>query len=594
VTAILGLNAYHGDAAAALVVDGELVAAAEEERFNRVKHCAGFPALAARWCLEDAGLEPGHLDHIAIGRDPRANLGAKARRLATRPPSLAFARSRARNASRVGGGGVRSALASALGVPESSLTAAVHPVEHHRAHAASAFFASPFDEAAVLTLDGFGDFASTMLAAGSGNRLAVLGRVLFPHSLGIFYTALTQWLGFPNYGDEGKVMGLAPYGDPERHLAAMRKIARSENGSFRLGLEYFTHHTRGVEMTWGDGSPTVGRIFSSRLEDELGPARSPAEELATRHIDVAAALQARLEELVLELTESLAAITSSPNLCLAGGVALNAVANGRIRPETRFEELYVQPAAGDSGTAVGAALDVWCSTLGRPRGPAMRHAYYGPSYDDDAVASALATAGVDGERLDDDSLFRLVAERIAAGDVVGWFQGRMELGPRALGNRSILADPRSREMKDVLNARVKHREPFRPFAPSVLAERTAEWFDQSYTSPFMVLVYDVLPDKRELVPAITHVDGTGRLQTVEESASPRYHRLISEFDRLTGVPMLLNTSFNESEPIVTSPADALETFAKTRIDLLVLGNYVVRRSASAYAESSEPAASVHE
>jgi carbamoyltransferase len=592
VTAILGLNAYHGDAAAALVVDGELVAAAEEERFNRTKHCAGFPALAARWCLEDAGLEPAQLEHVAIGRDPLANLGAKLRRLASRPPSVSFARSRARNASRVRGGGIRSSLAAALGVSESSLTATVHAVEHHRAHAASAFFASPFDQAAVLTLDGLGDFASTMLAVGNGNRLDITGRVLFPHSLGIFYTALTQWLGFPHYGDEGKVMGLAPYGDPERYLEAMRKIARSENGLFRLGLEYFTHHTKGVEMTWRDGSPTVRSIFSPRLEQELGPARSTAEELATRHIDVAAALQARLEELVLELAGALAISTGSPNLCLAGGVALNAVANGRIRPETRFEELYVQPAAGDSGTAVGAALDVWCSTLGKPRGAAIRHAYYGPAYDDGAVESALA--GVEAERLGDNALFRLVAKRLAAGDVVGWFQGRMELGPRALGNRSILADPRSREMKDVLNARVKHRESFRPFAPSVLAERTGEWFAQSYTSPFMVLVYEVLPEKRKLVPAITHVDGTGRLQTVHEAASPRYHRLISEFDRLTGVPMLLNTSFNESEPIVMSPDDALETFAKTRIDLLVLGNYVVRRSASAYAESSEPAASAHE
>ncbi len=593
-TAILGLNAYHGDAAAALVVDGVLVAAAEEERFNRVKHCAGFPALAARWCLEDAGIEPAQLDHVAIGRDPRANLAAKLRRVATRPPSLSFARSRARNASRVGDSGVRAALAAALQVPESSLGATLHPVEHHRAHVASAYYVSPFDEAAVLSLDGFGDFASAMTARGHAHNLEVTGRVLFPHSLGLFYTAVTQWLGFPHYGDEGKVMGLAPYGDPERHLPAMRRIALVHGDYFRLALEYFSHHRRGVEMTWEDGSPTVGRVFSQRLEAELGPARRAGEELSSRHIDAAAALQARLEELVLHVTSSLAASSGSRNLCLAGGVALNAVANGRIRPETAFDELWVQPAAGDSGTAVGAAYSVWHNTLERPRTFAMKHAYTGPAYDEPELAAALAAAGLEGERLDDDTLFARVAERLAAGGVVGWFQGRMELGPRALGNRSILADPRSAGMKDVLNARVKHREPFRPFAPSLPSEAAGDWFDQDYPSPYMVLVYGVLPAKRGLVPAITHVDGTGRLQTVDEDANPRYRRLLREFEARTGVPILLNTSFNESEPIVMSPEHAIETFKKTRIDVLVLGNYVVLRDASAYAESSDSVATAHE
>ena len=593
-TAILGLNAYHGDAAAALVVDGELVAAAEEERFNRVKHCAGFPALAARWCLEDAGIAPGQLDHVAIGRDPRANAAAKLRRVLTRPPSLAYAGARARNASHVGRGGIRRELAAALGVPEGSLQATVHAVEHHQAHVASAFFVSPFDEAAVLTVDGFGDFTSTMLATGRGNRFEVTGRVLFPHSLGIFYTAITQWLGFPNYGDEGKVMGLAPYGDPDRFLPAMRRIVSTEDGLFRLALEYFTHDKKGVEMTWEEGSPTVGRIFSPQLEQELGPARIADEELTERHNDAAAALQRRLEEMILHLATSLATGTGSRNLCLAGGVALNAVANGRIRPETPFEEIYVQAAAGDSGTAVGAAFHVWNQTLRSPRRFVMAHAYTGPAYDDAAIEGALAAAALPHERLDDEVLYRTVAERLAAGDVVGWFQGRMELGPRALGNRSILADPRRSEMKEILNARVKHREPFRPFAPSVRAEATGEWFDQSYTSPFMVLVYDVRPEKRALVPAITHIDGTGRLQTVEESASPRYYRLIGEFERQTGVPILLNTSFNENEPIVMSPAQALETFAKTRIDLLVLGNYVVRRDAASSAATSESVAAAHE
>ncbi len=592
--AILGLNAYHGDAAAALVIDGELVAAAEEERFNRVKHCAGFPALAARWCLEDAGIGPGELTHVAIGRDPRANAGAKIRRLLRHPPSSSYVRSRLSNATRVGSRDVRASLANALGAPSSSLSAQFHSVEHHQAHIASAFFVSPFDSAAVLSVDGFGDFTSTMLAIGHGNRFEVLDRVLFPHSLGIFYTAITQWLGFPHYGDEGKVMGLAPYGDPEQFLPQMRELVRTDGGLFQLDLAYFTHHTKGVEMTWDNGSPTIGRIFSERLESLLGPARAPGTELSDAQTNVAAALQARLEEVYLHVVGGLAERTGSQALCLAGGVALNAVANGRIRRETPFDDLYVQPAAGDSGTAVGAAYHVWNQQLGRPRGFVMTSAYTGPQYDDAACGTALSAAGLSGEHLDDDTLYSAVAERIAAGDVVGWFQGRMEFGPRALGNRSIVADPRRHDMKDILNARIKQREPFRPFAPSILAESTADWFDQSYTSPFMVLVYDVLPEKRDSVPAITHIDGTGRLQTVEEGSNERYYRLISEFARLTGVPIVLNTSFNENEPIVMTPEQAIETFSKTHIDVLVLGNYIVRRDASSYATSNDSIAAAHE
>jgi carbamoyltransferase len=595
VPSILGLNAYHGDAAAALVVDGTLVAAAEEERFNRVKHCAGFPSLAAEWCLSEAGIGAGDLDYVAIGRDPRANGSAKLVRLVTRPPSLSYLSGRLKNARKVGRSDLGAALAGALGVPRGSLRATFHPVEHHRAHAASAYLVSPFDRAAVLSIDGFGDFCSTMLAAGEGTRLEILDRVLFPHSLGLFYTAVTQWLGFPNYGDEGKVMGLAPYGDPMRYAEEMREVVETTpEGLFRLNLGYFTHGREGVAMTWKSGSPEIGRVFSTQLERLLGPAREPGTELAGRHHDVAAALQLRLEEVVLHLVGSLANRTTARALCLAGGVALNAVANGRILAETAFGELYVQPAAGDSGTAIGAAFSVWNEQLGHGRRQVMHHAYTGPAYDEQALANALSVSGLSEERLDDDALYPAVAEALAAGAVVGWFQGRMEMGPRALGNRSILADPRRPEMKDVLNARVKHREPFRPFAPSIRAEATGDWFDQSYPSPFMVLVYHLLPGKRELVPAITHVDGTGRLQTVEQEANPRFYRLLGEFERLTGVPILLNTSFNENEPIVMSPEQAIETFRKSRIDLLVLGNYVVRRDASAYSSRNEALATGQE
>ena len=577
-TAILGLNAFHGDAAAALILDGELVVAAEEERFNRVKHCAGFPELAARWCLEDAGLEPGDLDHVAVSRDPKANLGRKLLRTIRHGASARYLKARLENAAKVRD--VRSALARALDVSPDALRAEVHNVEHHQAHVASAFFVSPFERAAVLSVDGFGDFASTMLAVGRGNRFEVLDRVLFPHSLGIFYTALTQWLGFPKYGDEGKVMGLAPYGDPEAQLARMRDLVRVDGDLFELGLDYFTHDKEGVDMTWDEQTPTIGRIFSDRMVEAFGPAREPRTELERRHEDVAAGLQAMLEEAYLHLVQALWERTREPALCLAGGVALNAVANGRIRPETPFEDVYVQPAAGDSGTAVGAAYWVWNQALGRPRGFVMEHAYTGPEYSDEECAAAARAGGFEPERLDDDRLFGEVARAIEAGDVVGWFQGRMEFGPRALGNRSIVVDPRRADMKDILNARIKHREPFRPFAPSILAEATGDWFEQDYTSPFMVLVYKTKAERRAQIPAVNHVDDTGRLQTVEERVSPRYHRLISEFARLTGVPVVLNTSFNENEPIVMTPGQAVDTFAKTKMDLLVLGNQVVRRNAA--------------
>jgi carbamoyltransferase len=583
VTAILGLNAYHGDAAAALVVEGKLVCAAEEERFNRVKHYAGFPEAAAAWCLADAGLSASDLDHVAIGRDPKANIGHKVLRTLLHGASPRYLKARLENAARVRD--VKGELEQALGA---EVAAELHHVEHHQAHVASAFFVSPFEDAAILSVDGFGDFASTMLAEGRGSSFRVLDRVLFPHSLGIFYTAVTQWLGFPQYGDEGKVMGLAPYGTP-RFVEEMRGIVHPRGELFELGLDFFVHDKEGVDMTWDGQTPTIGRLFSERMEEAFGPAREPTAPLSSLHEDVAASLQAVLEEVYLHLVRGLWERTRNPRICLAGGVALNAVANGRIRPETPFEDVFVQPAAGDSGIAVGAAYHVWNKVLGQPRSFVMDHAYTGPGYSDEEYADALDAAGLAAGRLDDTELYAHVADRIAQGDVVGWFQDRMEFGPRALGNRSIVADPRREDMKDILNARIKHREPFRPFAPSVLAEATGEWFEQDYPSPYMVLVYKTRPDKRELVPGINHVDDTGRLQTVTESTSPRYYRLIKEFERRTGVPIVLNTSFNENEPIVMTPEQAVETFRKTRMDLLVLGNYVVRRLGGRPEEAAEPA-----
>ena len=574
-TAILGLNAYHGDAAAALVVDGDLVCAAEEERFNRIKHCAGFPSRAAAWCLEDAGLEASDLDHVAVGRDPKAHLWRKAAWMLRHGVRRGFVADRLGTVARMRA--VGDELAVALGVERTELQARLHHVEHHLAHAASAFFASPFEDAAILSVDGFGDFTSTLLAAGRGSSLRALARVHFPHSLGIVYTTLCHWLGFPKYGDEGKVMGLAPYGEPI-HLDRMRELVLRDDGLFRLRLDYFRHQ-RGIEMTWDAGTPTIGIELSERLLGAFGRPRAPGAELEQRHEDVAASLQALLEELYLGVLDALWVRTRSDSVCLAGGVALNAVANGLVREQTPFREVFVQPAAGDSGTAIGAALYVWNQTLGRERRFVMHDAYTGPAYSNDDCAAAIRAAGLAGQFLPDDELFPRVAEAVADGRVVGWFQGRMEIGPRALGNRSIVVDPRRPEMKDVLNARIKHREPFRPFAPSVLAEATGDWFEDDYPSPFMVLVSRVRPEKRAEIPAVVHVDGTGRLQTVEHDVAPRYWRLLKELERLTGVPVVLNTSFNENEPIVMTPEQALDCFQRTRMDVLVLENHVVTRRA---------------
>lgn len=577
---ILGINAYHGDASAAVMVDGEVVAAVEEERFSRQKHQAGFPELAVRWVLDQVGAGPDDIDHVAVSRNPLANLKDKITWTARHRPTIASLKARASNTNSIMG--VPEALAAALGTDTKRLRATFHRVEHHRSHIASAFFCSPYDEATCMSLDGMGDFTSTMWGRGVHHRFDATGSVKFPHSLGIYYTAFTQFLGMPNYGDEYKLMGLSATGEP-RFMDELREVLVIDDGDlgYKLNLDYFIHHDKGVDMTWASGSPKLGPMFSEKMIERFGPAAVPRSEPSERDRDLAASVQLHLEEVELELLRRLHTRVPSPRLVLAGGVALNCVVNGRIREETPFEDVWVQPAANDSGTSIGAALWVWNEVLGQPRKWEMTHCYFGPEYGEDACRKALEAAGVDdAKRLDDAELYDFVAERIADGAIVGWYQGRVEMGPRALGNRSIVCDPRRPDMKDILNARIKHREAFRPFAPSILEETVGEWFEDDYPSPYMLMAYSVQPDKRDQVPAITHIDGTGRLQTVTREQNERYYELISAFHRRTGVPILVNTSFNDNEPIVTRPEEAVDCFLRTRMDVLVLGNLVVDRGSS--------------
>jgi carbamoyltransferase len=578
---ILGINAYHANAAAAILVDGRLIAAVEEERLNRVKYAAGLPSRAIQFCLDQAGAKLTEVDHIAIPRDPWARLGTKLR-YAIRMPKFALERARVMKQF----AGVREDLAAAFQISPDEIRAQFHRIEHHTAHLASAYFVSPFDSAAVLSADGLGDFASSMCALGEGPKMRVLGEVTFPHSLGMYYTALTQYLGFWKFGDEYKVMGLAAYGEPE-FLDEFRQIVRADGPlSFRLGLDYFTHQSQGADMTWRDASstPVLGRIFSPYLEKRLGPTRKAEEPLTQRHYNLAASMQAALEEVLVSYWNGLAEASGQKVLCLAGGVAFNCVANAKVFDATPFERVYVQPAAGDAGLSVGAAFVVNHQVLRRPRGFTMDHAYWGPEFSMDEIRQVVrhgeATADAEIAEVDEDVLVQTTARHIAAGKIVGWFQGAAEWGPRALGNRSILADPRRPEMKDILNRRIKHRETFRPFAPSIIEEAVGEFFEKTHPSPFMTFAYPVRAEKRDVIPAPTHVDGTARLQTVNRSANPLYWKLLRTVGDLTGVPAVLNTSFNDNEPIVCRPEEALDCFRRTQMDVLVMGNFVLEKKSS--------------
>ncbi|HLE63543.1 MAG TPA: carbamoyltransferase C-terminal domain-containing protein [Pyrinomonadaceae bacterium] len=583
---ILGLNCFHGDSSAALVRDGRVIAAAEEERFRRIKHWAGFPSQAIAYCMTEAGISLSEVDHIAINQNSRANLIGKLQYILAYRPDPCLVWNRWKN--RLARINVASLLAQTF--PASAFNGSFHAVEHHAAHLSSAFYVSPFERAVTVSIDGFGDFASAAWGFGDDTLIRIDGYIYFPHSLGIFYQALTQFLGFPNYGDEYKVMGLAPYGRP-LFVDAMRQIVRlRSDGSYSLDLRFFKHHREHVSYQWDDGAPSIGDLFSSALEEVLGPRRKPDEPLNRRHHDIANSVQAIYESAFFNLLNALYARSGIPDLTLAGGCAMNSVANGKICRNTSFRRLYVQAAAGDAGGAIGAAYWVW-HKLGGARSFVMDHAYWGPQFDTAAINTLLAQrqadigqAGCMVEIVSDESeLCRRAALAIADGKVIGWFQGRMEWGPRALGNRSILGDPRRANMKQLLNSKIKRRESFRPFAPSILDTHVSEWFEEDGDVPFMTQVFQIRLDKRKLIPAVTHVDGSGRLQTVSQRSNPRYHRLISSFCDQTGIPMILNTSFNENEPVVCEPIQALDCFLRTKMDMLIMGDTFITRINSPHA-----------
>lgn len=579
---ILGINAFHGDSSASLFIDGHLIAAAEEERFKRIKHWAGFPIESIKYCLAEAGLALSDVHHISINQNSKFSFFKKISFLISNKFSLGFLIEKIKNKTQQKN--IHQLLSEAF--PTENIKAKLSKIEHHLAHLASAFYVSPFNKAVVVSVDGFGDFASTAWGVGHDTKITVDKRIYFPHSLGIFYQALTQFIGFPHYGDEYKVMGLAPYGKP-KFMSQMRKILKlKSDGSFELNLQYFRHDKEKIDYEWSNGLPRVGMLYSEELIKLLGSPRRAGDRLTQRHKDIAHSIQLMYEEAFFHLLNNVYKKYKIENLTLAGGCAMNSVANGKIHLKTPFKSIYIQAAAGDAGGAIGSALVTWHKNH-NVRGEVHNHAYWGPSFSNELIGTIIKNFE---DRMKDEHckiryiddlsiLYEKTVHAISKGHVIGWFQGRMEWGPRALGNRSILCDPRRKDIKDILNLKIKRRESFRPFAPSILKEDVHDWFEYEYDDdvPFMMQVYQIKKNKQSLIPAVTHVDGSGRLQTVHQSTNPRYYDLIKTFKKLTGIPMLLNTSFNENEPMVCRPEEAIECFLRTKMDVLVLGNYYISR-----------------
>ena len=574
---ILGINAYHADSSAAIFKDGILIAATEEERFRRVKHWAGFPSLAIEFCLREAGISLHEVDHIAIGRDPYAKLARKILYLMKNPGGgFRAVKDRFSNAKKVSSLETEFKILDPA-IDEKNIKSRIHNIEHHRSHLASAFFASPFQESAILSIDGSGDFTTTMTAIGRRNQMEVMDSVDFPDSVGLFYTAFTQLLGFPHYGDEYKVMGLAPYGDPKYTEKLKDVLIFDKNGLFHLNPKYFISAKSGIISYGVDHVPVVASLYSSYMVKQFGPERKKDEPLTQYHKDLGASVQRITEMLIFHILNSLHKKTGMKNICIAGGVAQNSVANGKLTRNTEFRNIYIPSAGHDAGISMGSALYVYNQILRQPRQPAVYSAFTGSRFSNEEIETFLKSRGIEYTRYSENEIYEIITDRLVDAGVVGWFNGRAEFGPRALGARSIIADPRRADAKDLLNSKIKRRESFRPFAPSILKEYVNEYFEVNDDVPFMEKVFPIREEKRLLIPAVTHVDGTGRLQSVDRDTAPRYYQLIETFRKKTGIPILLNTSFNENEPIVNSPEQALDCFLRTSMDMLVLENCVIRR-----------------
>lgn len=572
---ILGINAFHGDSSACLLKNGVVVCAIEEERIRRIKHWAGFPSESIKFCLKDQNISINEVKYITISRNPKVNLLKKILYVLLRPVNFLNVIARIKNSRQTIS--IKDELAVALNIPNSNITSKIYNIEHHRSHIGSSFFASPFKKSAILSIDGFGDFTSTMTALGNDNTFKVIKELNYPHSLGIFYTTVTQFLGFPNYGDEYKVMGLAPYGKPKYLKELENIIYVDSNGLFKLNKVYFKHFKDGVAMDWDGGNSSIDSLFTTEWENTFGKCRRNNEEIEQWHKDLACSVQKYTEKIIFHILNDLYNTTNCDNLCITGGVAQNSVANGKILENTPFKRLYVPSAGNDAGTSIGSALYLYNQILGKKRLPEIKTSYFGYQANKEEIINALNSQNLSYRTVDDEELFDIVSEKIISGGVVGWFQGRAEFGPRALGHRSIIVDPRRKDVKDLLNDKIKRRESFRPFAPSILKEYISDYFVQTDYVPFMEKVYDVKKEMQDDIPGVTHVDGTGRLQSVDMSTSPKYYKLISRFFEKTGIPILLNTSFNENEPIVNKPDEAIDCFLRTKMDMLVLENIIVER-----------------
>tara|TARA_B100000902_G_scaffold392929_1_gene446220 strand:+ start:68775 stop:70499 length:1725 start_codon:yes stop_codon:yes gene_type:complete len=572
---ILGINAFHGDSSASLLKDGEIICAVEEERFRRIKHWAGFPSESIKFCLEDSGISIDDIDYITISRDPKSNFLKKILYSIKYRMNISTIIDRTNNFFKVNS--IKKLFSEEFNIPINKINAKFFNIEHHRSHMASAFFASEFKDSAILSIDGFGDFTSTMYGIGKGNKIKVMNCLNYPHSLGLFYTAATQFLGFEKFGDEYKIMGLSSYGDDKYcdQLSTLVKI--SKDGFFKLNPKFFKHFRSGVSMNWENGCPNVERLFTKEWERIFFRSRNANEEIKKHHIDFASSVQLFTEKIVFNILNEIYHRTKIDSLCFAGGVSQNSVLNGKIIQNTPFKNIYVPSAGHDAGTSIGSALYLYNHILNNKRGKKMITSFFGKKSNNYEIIKTIDQHNIPYKKLDYYDMIDYVSDQLVKGKVVGWFQGRAEFGPRSLGNRSILVDPRREDAKELLNSKIKRREGFRPFAPSILEDFVGDYFDFPEEVPFMEKVLKIKSEKYGEIPAVTHVDGTGRLQTVNKKSSPKFYDLINSFYKKTGVPILLNTSFNENEPIVNLPEHALDCFVRTKMDILVMEDIIVER-----------------